>query len=455
MARLDKLLLRFARPADRAALRRRPGTLVRLRAIAGIALRFFWLYVLLFIVGGALTVGGGADIYHRTEVPRFCGGCHEMDSNFDTWAQSQHESIKCVDCHARPGLSGWISAKTAGTTQLLHHFTADSIDDISLKERHRAIVSENCQRCHPGARRLNERHGLLISHERHDELGLQCVACHAGNIAHPKEVPDKDNKVAGLVDIDLCFTCHDGKQEVGDVVAFNARNEDNCGKCHPDSGYALAHGKGHPSAATRKPCLSCHDAPVEKAPHFKWNRKEQAQLCSKCHEPAKDLVSTHKPYAEGKCDECHLVMSPSHLFRVGPKPNANFCLGCHEDLARVLKSKDPKVISGFADIEEETDLHRYHADELADDPRWCATCHAAHGSKSKRGIVLLKPTEEEEDEDEDEDEDEGDDEDEDEDEAVSASFEATETGGRCSGSCHEDDTMEYDRGRLPAKGGAR
>ena len=450
MARLDRLLLRFARPADRAALRRRGGWMVRFRAIAGIALRFIWVYLLIFVGAAVLTVSGATDIYHRTEVPRFCGSCHEMDANFDTWERSQHGSIKCVDCHARPGLSGWIAAKTAGTNQLLQHFTAKSIDDITLKEKHQDIVSENCERCHPGARRLNERRGLRIEHERHGKLKLKCVACHAGNIAHPAEEPDPADKVAGLVDIDLCFKCHNGKEKVGNDVAFDARSEDNCGTCHPDAKFALAHGEGHPSTSKRKPCLSCHDLPTDK-PHFAMDDSKQAELCQKCHEAPKGYVSTHKPFAEGKCSDCHLVMAPSHLFRVGPKPSAAFCLGCHEDLARILKDDKSEQISAFANIEddEKTDLHRYHAGELNDDPMWCRGCHAPHGSEAKRGIIKLKSPDKEDEGDEEEEEEE------DEEEAVAAAYEATETGGTCSGSCHEDDTMEYDRGRLPAKGGVR
>lgn len=439
MARLDKLLLRLARPEDRAALRRRPGWLVRFRAMAGIALRYIWVYLLLFVGAAVLTVGAGTDIFHRTEMPRFCGACHEMDANFDTWERSQHGSIKCVDCHARPGLSGWIAAKTAGTNQLLHHFTAESIDDIGLKEKHKQIVSENCQRCHPGARRLNERRGLRIEHERHDKLGLQCVDCHAGNIAHPAEEPAPGEKVAGLVDIALCFKCHDGAQKVGEDVAFDARDEQSCGSCHPDARFALAHGEGHPSTKTRKPCLSCHDLP-EGQPHFTWDRARQADLCRKCHEATTGFVSTHKPYAEGKCDDCHRVMAPSHLFRVGPKPSAAFCLGCHEDLGKILVAEETDRLSAFANAEDQTDLHKYHAGELDDDPQWCATCHAPHGSAAKRSLVKLVEKKGDDEEDE---------------EAVAAAYEATATGGTCSGSCHGEDTMEYDRGHLPAKGGAR
>ena len=438
MARLDRLLFRLARPADRAALRRRPGWLVRFRAIAGIALRYIWLYMLLFAGAAVLTVSAGTDIFHRTEMPRFCGACHEMDTNFATWERSQHGSIKCVDCHARPGISGWIAAKTAGTNQLLQHFTAESIEDISLKEKHKEIVSENCKRCHPGARRLNERRGLRIEHERHGKLGLKCVDCHAGNIAHPEEEPAPGEKVAGLVDIVLCFKCHDGAQKVGPEVAFNARDEDNCGKCHPDARFALAHGEGHASTKQRKPCLSCHDLPADK-PHFALDRTNQVDLCRKCHAAPTGFVSTHKPFAEGKCADCHRVMAPSHLFRVGPKPTAGFCLGCHEDLGRILTAKNPEQLSAFANAEDKTDLHRYHAGELDDEPMWCSSCHAPHGSTAKRAMVKLIDKKDGE----------GDD------EAVTPAYEATETGGTCSGSCHGDDTMEYERGRLPRKGGAR
>lgn len=421
MKRFDRLLYRLARPSDRTALRKRPSRIVRLRAIAGIALRFFWVYAALFVAGAVLTVSAGADIYHRTEVPKFCNACHEMGINFDTWRKSQHGGIKCIDCHARPGLSGWMAAKMAGTSQLIQHFTAKSIEDIHLMEKHQVIVSENCQRCHPGAERLNERRGLVISHKRHMEMKLLCVACHAGSIAHPEEEALAKGK-AGLVDIDQCFACHNGTSKVGETVAFNADSETSCANCHPDSKLAVEHGAGHPSTKTRKPCLSCHEK-GDKQPHYTMDRSKQAQLCAKCHEPERELVSTHKPFAEGRCDECHRVMSPAHLFRAGPRPTEAFCLGCHEGMGSLLGAKEPATPSGFAD--GSSDLHRAHADQIrADDDKWCLKCHAAHGSKATRAMVRLAPAEKGEE---------------------PGTFTATKTGGSCAGSCHGDDSMEYAR----------
>lgn len=90
------------------------------------------------------TGAAGMDVYHRTEMPEFCGTCHEMGSNFKTWSSSRHESIRCVDCHARTGVGGWLAAKMAGVSQLVTHVTADSIEDIRLGRKHEKIVSDNC-----------------------------------------------------------------------------------------------------------------------------------------------------------------------------------------------------------------------------------------------------------------------------------------------------------------------
>ena len=367
MGRFDRLLYRVAQPVDKAALRARPGLGTTLAVIARVALRFFPLYIAALVLGLVLSLGAGADIYHRTEMPRFCGACHEMDTNFDAWAQSQHGGITCVDCHARPGLSGWVAAKAAGTSQLLTHFTADSIEDIRLEQHHKDIVSANCQRCHEGAARLNERDGLIISHERHAELGLQCVSCHAGNIAHPDTAKETEAKPAGLVDLALCFKCHDGEQTIKDKTAFAATDEQRCDTCHPDSRLALQHGADTSAGQHRKPCLDCHDHTEGR--HYQMDPKNEAALCRKCHDAPKGLQSKHKPFAEQRCSLCHRVMSPSHLYRTGPRPTAAFCLGCHDELARTLTAKGTFVPTGFATWsqpdDDDVDLHRSHGGERA------------------------------------------------------------------------------------------
>ncbi len=423
MNRIDSFLERLAQSPD-VGTAQQPSWQRRARLIARISLRYFWLYLLLLIGATVWVAASGMDVYHRTEMPQFCNSCHEMGHNFSTWEGSRHGSIRCIDCHARPGLTGYAAAKLAGIAQLYTHVTAKTISDIHLEKRHEDIVSENCVRCHAETARAADRHNRVMAHKRHAELGLACVTCHSGAVAHPTAAQAKD-PLAGIVETKKCFECHDGKHQQGLTpatakVAFAATNKDSCQKCHPDSAYGKEHGGG-------SECLDCHEIAKGQL-HYQMDKQNQGAICAKCHDPPKDLKSTHKPFAQNKCGECHKVMAPAYLFRFGPKPDENFCLRCHEDVAGALAMPNATTLTQFADGKE--DRHRQHADDIGHSPDLCLKCHAAHGSEAVRAMVHLKAPDAD---------------------AKPGVFTATPTGGSCTGACHDDDTRQYDRtGKKPA-----
>jgi len=423
MSRFDSFLHRLARTPD--ALRQQPLSLQgRLRLVARISLRYFWAYLALFAVATVWVASSGMDVYHRTEMPQFCSSCHEMDHNFTTWENSRHGTIRCIDCHARPGLAGYAQAKIAGTLQLYTHLTATKIEDIHLEKRHTDIVSANCVRCHAETARAADRHNRVMAHKRHAELGLTCVTCHSGAVAHPTPAEAKD-PLAGIVATGTCFECHDGKHKEGltpaeTKVAFAATDKESCQKCHPDSAFGKEHGGGNE-------CLDCHDVRKGQS-HYQMDKEHPEQLCRKCHDAPEGLKSAHKPFSEGKCGECHKVMAPAYLFRFGPKPDTNFCLSCHKDVAGALAMPNATTLTQFADGKD--DRHRQHADDIGRTPGLCLKCHAGHGSEAERGMVHLKGEDKE---------------------SKPGVFQTTPTGGSCTGACHDDDTMQYDRtGKKPA-----
>ena len=423
MNRFDSLLKRLAHPRD-GALLQTPGWRPRLRLIARISLRYFWAYLILLSLATVWVAASGMDVYHRTEMPQFCNSCHEMGHNFDTWEGSKHGTIRCIDCHAKPGLSGYAEAKMAGVAQLYTHLTANKIEGIHLEKRHEDIVSANCERCHPETARAADRHNRVMAHKRHGELGLACVTCHTGSVAHPTPAEAKD-PLAGLVETKTCFKCHDGKtpQDVaGGVkkVAFAATDKDSCQKCHPDSTWGKEHGGG-------QECLDCHEIAKGKL-HYQMDKQNQAQLCTKCHDKPEGLTSTHKPFAQGKCGDCHRVMAPAYLFRFGPKPDQAFCFNCHQDVAGALALPTATTMTQFADGPD--DFHRQHADDIGRSPKLCLKCHDGHGSDGEHAMLRLKP------------------EDKDGEPGV---YKKTATGGTCTGACHDDETKTYDRtGKKPS-----
>ncbi len=423
MTRFDSFLERLARSQDQSLLEQ-PTWRRRARLIARISLRFFWVYLLLLGLATVWVAASGMDVYHRTEMPQFCNSCHEMGHNFDTWEGSRHGSIRCIDCHARPGLSGYIAAKTAGMAQLYTHLTATKIEDIHLEKRHEDIVSANCVRCHPETARAADRHNRVMAHKRHGELGLACVTCHSGAVAHPTRAEAKD-PLAGIVETKKCFECHDGKHTEGATpavakTAFAATNKESCQKCHPDSTFGKEHGGG-------TECLDCHEVAKGQI-HYQMDKQNQGAICSKCHDAPEDLKSKHKPFAQNKCGECHKVMAPAYLFRYGPKPDEAFCLRCHSNVQGALAMPDATTITAFSDPKD--DHHRQHADDIGHSAGLCLKCHASHGSEAERGLIRLKS---------------------DDKDAAPGVFQATPTGGSCTGACHDGDTKYYDRtGKKPS-----
>ena len=415
MRRFDRFLKRLTRKNDHHFFSEPLNFPTRLRLIARISLRFLWVYCIFLIIALTMTLGSGMDIYHRTEMPQFCATCHEMGNNFGSWEVSMHKSIKCVDCHTRPGLSGWMAAKLSGTRQLLTHLTAETIDDIDVNDHQRQLVSENCKRCHAGAARLSEVDGRIISHERHLEIGIDCVECHSQNFAHPEFDPGQKDWKPPLVDEMDCIRCHDGKNTFGKATAFAAASETNCVRCHPDSLAGNSHG------GEEMECNYCHESDSEV--HFSVTRESVGEICSNCHDDlGDDHESQHLPFADGLCSDCHSVMSPAHLYLDGAEPSTAACLSCHEEIEVLFASPEGSALSRFSN--QDLDLHRTHQKELGDLPAWCLKCHDSHGSESAVAMIRLRSLESRK---------------------LQGDFEPSDSGGTCTTECHEDLQSEYTR----------
>ena len=54
---------------------------------------------------------GGAAAIPLTDQPTFCASCHTIKPSYDSWTRSSHKDVTCVDCHVRPGISGFIQDK--------------------------------------------------------------------------------------------------------------------------------------------------------------------------------------------------------------------------------------------------------------------------------------------------------------------------------------------------------
>ncbi|MBA3611406.1 MAG: NapC/NirT family cytochrome c [Nitrospirales bacterium] len=208
---------------------------------------------------------GGAAAIPLTNQPTFCASCHTLKPSYDSWIRSSHKDVTCVDCHVRPGISGFIEDKLfAGLEDVAITFFGTPTEPHNLQSH---VTSSVCISCHRAILRVTEVSardlpapvkdvGLIMNHPEHMEAfekrgkGEGCTTCH-GRVVHGSPIkaypiviprghvklddqshePDhpKDS-VLWKADMADCLRCHDGKQSYKGEVLSNR-----CETCHlPD-----------------------------------------------------------------------------------------------------------------------------------------------------------------------------------------------------------------------------
>jgi cytochrome c nitrite reductase small subunit len=211
-----------------------------------------------------LAIGGAAAI-PLTNHPAFCASCHTITPSYDSWIRSSHKEVTCVDCHVRPGLSGFVRDKVyAGLKDVAITSLGTSTEPHNLQSE---VPSSMCISCHRGILRVTEVPsrdlpapvkdvGLIMGHRKHMEAfakrgkGEGCTTCH-GRVVHgqpikgypiviprghvaldeqPHEPDFPENSVLWKATMADCLHCHDGEQTYeGEVLSKR------CETCHlPD-----------------------------------------------------------------------------------------------------------------------------------------------------------------------------------------------------------------------------
>jgi cytochrome c nitrite reductase small subunit len=208
---------------------------------------------------------GGAAAIPLTNHPAFCASCHTIAPSYHSWTRSSHKEVTCVDCHVRPGFSGFIHDKVyAGLKDVTITFFGTPTEPHNLQSE---VPSFMCIRCHRAILRVSEVStrdlpapvkdvGLIMDHRKHMEAfekrgkGEGCTTCH-GRVVHG--APIKDYPVViprGHVELDDrphepdlpqdsvlwkatmadCLRCHNGEQSYEERVLSKR-----CETCHlPD-----------------------------------------------------------------------------------------------------------------------------------------------------------------------------------------------------------------------------
>jgi len=109
---------------------------------------------------------------HLLDGPRFCGACHAMRPQVDSYLHSAHrEAATCGDCHLPHGLvEGAFYKAYTGTRDVVTVALGNYREPITLSSHGTEVVHENCRRCHASV--------MALVGDTARDGGPRCFACH-------------------------------------------------------------------------------------------------------------------------------------------------------------------------------------------------------------------------------------------------------------------------------------
>lgn len=112
--------------------------------------------------------------YFRTD-PKACVNCHIMQPQYDAWQKSSHHQVAvCIDCHLPHDFVPKYLAKAENGWRHGEKFTTQRfVEPIVVQAKGRAILQENCVRCH--GELAHQIMGATAGGEQ-----LACTHCHWG-----------------------------------------------------------------------------------------------------------------------------------------------------------------------------------------------------------------------------------------------------------------------------------
>jgi nitrate/TMAO reductase-like tetraheme cytochrome c subunit len=262
----------------------------------------------LFILGLFLLAGGSAVMYatvHHTAQPQFCNSCHIMEPYYQSWVDSAHADVSCIECHYEPGTVETLEGKFKALSQLAKYVTR------TQGTKPWAEVSDaSCMRsgCHSvrmlegpvtfGDIKFDHRHHLLESRRGRR---LRCVSCHS-QIVQGEHVS---------VTSSVCITCHFMPDEHGLVPEKSSD------------------------------CLTCHGPPDEAVlvgdrPFVHADYIERGVDCRACHDP---VIEGDGTVRKERCHSCHAEVG--HIERLGETDFLHEkhvtdhkveCFECHDEI---------------------------------------------------------------------------------------------------------------------------
>lgn len=145
------------------------------------------------ILGGLFGAFGGAATYtadfanatsYLSDDPKACINCHIMNDQYNSWSSGAHHArATCNDCHVPHSsvIAKYLVKAEHGYRHSKGFTFQDFHEPIRIREADRAIVIDNCVRCHQEM--THDMRMLGGSKVEHGGIGMDCIHCHA-SVAH-------------------------------------------------------------------------------------------------------------------------------------------------------------------------------------------------------------------------------------------------------------------------------
>ncbi|HEY3377066.1 MAG TPA: cytochrome c3 family protein, partial [Armatimonadota bacterium] len=317
------------------------------------------------VVGIIILSGVGMEV---SSTPKFCASCHNMKPYYQSWAQSSHKNVACIECHFPPGVKGELRKKFEALVQVAKYVTNQygtrpwtQIEDAS------------CLRsgCHE-KRLLNGKvlfKGVQFDHTPHltkfrRVTKLRCTSCHSQLVQGQHMTVTEST----------CFLCHfkQGKPEEAAIV----KDLSTCTRCHK---FPITSTKFDHQVVQKRgvACTECHsnvkhgdgDVPKERCLlcHSEENRLARYSDVTFMH---KNHVTNYKI----ECSQCHntiqhTIQKDAEAFVDTEK--TNLCNKCHDmehnATAQLYAGRGGAGVTGTPAVMFQAGIN-------------CQSCHRTHGA---------------------------------------------------------------------------
>jgi len=276
------------------------------------------------VLAAAVSLGGGATFValEITTQPEFCKSCHIMEPYYQSWQDSSHGNVSCVECHYEPGLLETFEGKFKALSQLAKYATQTQGSKPWAEVSDYSCMRSGCHntRLLEGEIKFGE---VRFDHREHligerRGMKLRCTSCHS-------QIVQGDHLA---VTPTTCFLCHFKEGEASAPI-------NDCLTCHPAPTAPIAVGDAqftHADYLQRGvQCASCHGDIVRGAGEV------PAQRCGSCHnqqehlERYADVAFLHQNHVTDHsitCLDCHTQIQ--HGLPPQDQHYQGDCKGCHE-----------------------------------------------------------------------------------------------------------------------------